>query len=156
MMQTITLLFTVTSLLLTTNVNAGHHNKPGHSNKPYQQRGAVFYQEMLASVGLSEAQQQQLQQLLIEHRANKPDGKPANKERNALRALVQADHFDDVAVTEQVQQRQQQQVLQRVAQLKLRHQVYQLLSPEQREQLAVQQQQRKQNRQQKRTVASNQ
>ncbi|WP_213996219.1 periplasmic heavy metal sensor [Arsukibacterium sp.] len=144
-MKAITLLLTLAGLLIVTgSVNAGHHSKPEQTDKSYKmQRGGLSYQKMLAGVDLTAAQQQQLQQLLQEHKASRPDREQAVKARGALRQLIEADYFDEVAVTELLQQQQQQQLAQRVARLKLRHQLYQLLSPEQRQQLAEKHQQRK-------------
>jgi len=157
MMKTLTLLFTAASLMLfTSGVTAGHHNKSDQANKPHQmQRGATSYKKMLEGIELSSEQKQQFQQLMAEHRANKPQRERGQKARGAMRELMQADHFDDVAVTALLQQQQEQRLAQRVARLKLRHQVYQILSPEQREQLTANQQQRKHNWQQNRKGANN-
>lgn len=156
-MKAITILFTSASLLLfTTGVSAGHHNNFDHANKSHQvQRGAASYEKMLEGIDLSSEQQQKLQHLLAEHRANKPQRERGQKDRLAMRELMQADYFDDVAVTALLQQQQSQRLTQHVTQLKLRHQVYQLLNPEQREQLTANQQQRKHNWQQKRKALNN-
>ena len=86
------------------------------------------------------------------HRADKPERQRDNSQRDAMRQLLQADYFDEVAVTALLQQHQQQRLATRVAQLKLRHQIEQLLTPEQRQQLAGKLQQRKQHGQQNRNM----
>lgn len=156
MMKAITLILTAASLLLATNsVTAGHHNKPGQAGKSYEmQHGGFPFQKMLAGVELTSAQQQQLRQLLQEHKASKSDLERGATDRGALRQLVQAEYFDEQAVTELLQLQQPQRLTQRVAQLKLRHQVYQLLTPEQRQQLADKHQQRKQKLQQRKAQQS--
>ncbi|SNY57444.1 protein CpxP [Arsukibacterium tuosuense] len=156
MMKAITLMLTAASLLLVTHsATAGHHNKPEQADKSYKmQRGSFSYQKMLADVELTTAQQQQLQQLMAEHRSDKPKRERDNSERGAMRQLLQADYFDEVAVTELLQQQQQKRLAQRVAQLKLRHQVNQLLTPDQRQQLADKHQQRKRQWQQRKPEQS--
>lgn len=157
-MKAITLMLTVASLLLvTSSATAGHHNKPEQADKSYKtQRDGFSYQKMLADVELTTAQQQQLQQLFADHRSDKPKQARDNSERGAMRQLLQAEYFDEVAVTELLQQQQQKRLAQRVARLKLRHQVYQLLTPEQREQLTNKQHQRKQHWQHKRKMQETQ
>ena len=154
MMKAITLMLTVASLLLVTNsATAGHHSKPEQAGKSYEMQHRGFsFEKMLAGVELTSAQQQQLRQLLQEHKASKPER--GINERGALRQLVQADYFDEQAVTELLQKQQQQRLTQRVAQLKLRHQVYQLLTPEQRQQLTDVHKQRRQKLQQRKAQQS--
>ncbi|MBV2130089.1 Spy/CpxP family protein refolding chaperone [Arsukibacterium indicum] len=154
MMKAITLMVTFISLfLVTTTASAGYHNKPEQPDKSHKmQRGGFNYQKMLAGLDLTASQQQQLRQLVKDHKANRPERKRGDGTQHALRELVTADYFDDAAATELLQQQEQQRVERRLAQLKLRHQVYQMLTPEQRQQLASEQQQRKLNWQQKRNL----
>tara|TARA_Y100001951_G_C11105571_1_gene164516 strand:- start:42 stop:515 length:474 start_codon:yes stop_codon:yes gene_type:complete len=153
-MKATTLIVIATSLLLATSpVTAWHHSKPEQADKSYKSARTGFsYQKMLASIELTPEQQQQLKQLMKEHRTDKPKRQRENSERDEMRQLLQADYFDEVAVTALLQQHQQQRLATRVAQLKLRHQIQQLLTPEQRQQLAEKQQQRKQNWQQNRKM----
>lgn len=158
MMKAITLLSAVAGLLFATaHANAGHHSKPEQADKSYKmQRGSFSYQKMLAGLELTASQQQQLQLLMKEHKASKPERAGSAEIRIALRQLVRADYFDETAATELLQQQQQQRLQQRLAQLQLRHQVYQLLTPEQRQQLVSEQQQRKLNWRQKHKMAADQ
>jgi len=158
MMKATTLLLAIAGLLFATaDANAGHHSKPEQADKPYKmQRGSFSYQKMLAGLELTASQQQQLRQLIKEHRASTPERGDSAKTRSALRQLVQADYFDETAAAGLLQQQQQQRLQQQLAQLQLRHQVYQLLTPEQRQHVASVQQQRKHSRQQKHKMHADQ
>ena len=133
MMKAITLMLTVAGMLLVThNANAGQHSKFAQADKSYP-----------------------LHQLLADHRANKPERAQASGKRGELRQLIQADYFDETAVSELLQQQHQQRMTRQLAQLKLRHQVYQLLTPEQREKMLNKQKQRHQKRQQQQQTDAN-
>tara|TARA_R110002126_G_scaffold172606_7_gene321365 strand:+ start:823 stop:1299 length:477 start_codon:yes stop_codon:yes gene_type:complete len=157
MMKAITLMLTVAGMLLVThNANAGQHSKFAQADKSYpSKRSGHSYQKMLAGVELSAEQRQQLHQLLADHRANKPERAQASGKRGELRQLIQADYFDETAVSELLQQQHQQRMTRQLAQLKLRHQVYQLLTPEQREKMLNKQKQRHQKRQQQQQTDAN-
>ncbi|MDX1676668.1 Spy/CpxP family protein refolding chaperone [Arsukibacterium sp.] len=156
MMKAITLMLATAGLLLAT-ANAGHHSKAEQADQPYKmQQGRSSYQKMLAGLELNRSQQQQLRQLLKAHKVSKPERADREQMRGTLRQLIQADYFDEAAVTGVLQKQQQQQMEYRLARLKLRHQVYQLLTPEQRQQLATWQQKRKLNWQQKPKMHSEQ
>ncbi|MDX3773209.1 Spy/CpxP family protein refolding chaperone [Chromatiaceae bacterium AAb-1] len=102
-------------------------------------RGDIF-----RGIELTDAQKQQVRQIL---EAEKPE-REARKDRfgkhQALQALVNADYFDETAVRQALEAEQSQQLEQRVAKLKVRHQLYQVLTPEQKTQLAQQKTERQQ------------
>ncbi|WP_372626632.1 Spy/CpxP family protein refolding chaperone [Arsukibacterium sp.] len=154
MMKATTLIVIATSLILANSpVSAGHHSKPEQADKSYTSaRPGFSYQKMLAGIELTPEQQQQLQQLIKVHRTDTPKRPRDNSQRDAMRQLIQADYFDEMAVTTLLQQHQQQRLVTRVAQLKLRHQIEQLLTPEQRQQLAGKLHQRKQHAQHNRNM----
>lgn len=57
--------------------------------------------------------------------------------RKALNALMQANHFDEVAIQQLLEQQQPVQLQRRLNALKLRHQISQVLTEEQRQHLQV-------------------
>ena len=129
---------------------AHQHNDDGkrqQRNSPHTQLHAM--QRMLGSLDLTESQQAQIKQLL-EHYRTQQKALPRDKAvRQQLQQLVAADSFDEAAARQLLQQQQQQTVEQRLTGLKLKHDILQLLSEEQRQQLADKQQKWQQKRQQR-------
>lgn len=87
---------------------------------------------------LSEEQKLQLQALRREHRLQVGDRAGQREQQQQLQQLVQADTFDATAARLLLEQSQQQQLDRQLAKLEFRHQLWQLLTPEQREQLQQQ------------------
>ncbi|SEA05286.1 Spy/CpxP family protein refolding chaperone [Alkalimonas amylolytica] len=85
-------------------------------------------------LALSDEQTQQLQALRQAQRAQHGDRAEQRAQRQQLQQLVQADNFDATAARLLLEQRQQQQLEHQLAMLEFRHQLWQLLTPEQREQ----------------------
>lgn len=83
-------------------------------------------------LNLTEAQKQQLRALRREHRAEAGTRAGQRAQHQQLRQLVQADSFDATAARLLLEQRQQAQLEQQLARLTFRHQVWQLLTDEQR------------------------
>ena len=129
---------------------AHQHNDEGKAPQrhlPHSQLHAM--QRMLGSLDLTERQQAQIKQLVEQHRTQQK-ALPRDKAiRQQLQQLVAADSFDEVAARQLLQQQQQQTVEQRLAGLKLKHEILQLLSEEQRQELAEKQQKWQQKRQQR-------
>jgi protein CpxP len=117
------------------------------------QHGQIWQQ-----LDLSDQQRQQIRELMQAHRAAKPAA-----QGDAMQALLEAPQFDEQAARDLLAQRAAQREQRQLAGLKLQHEIRQLLTGEQREQLQQLQQQRhnkrhdkaRQHRQaQKRTTAS--
>ncbi|MCC5825180.1 Spy/CpxP family protein refolding chaperone [Alkalimonas sp.] len=88
----------------------------------------------LRQLALSDAQKQQLQAMRQEQRAQYGDRAEQRQQRQQLQQLVQADSFDATAARLLLEQHQQQQLERQLAMLEFRHQFWQQLTPEQREQ----------------------
>lgn len=113
------------------------------SNIQYKQHSRIHspqhrFMRMFKSVDLTDEQQQQMQLLIQQHKADR-NSQSASKQqysdtKAAISQLMQADHFDQAQAEQLIQQRQvQQRQLQR---LKLQYDLLQVLTPEQRQQLA--------------------
>lgn len=98
----------------------------------------------LARLDLTDSQQQQINQLIQQHhseRGNNADGGIADSKaeyrasHQQLKALMAADQFDEVAARQLLAQRQQAKLEQQLTGMKLRHNIMQLLTEEQRQQL---------------------
>lgn len=101
-------------------------------------------QRALARLDLTDSQQQQINQLMQQHRnerASKADGGKADSKaeyrasHQQLKALMAAAQFDEVAARQLLEQRQQAGLERQLAGMKLRHDIMQLLTQEQRQQL---------------------
>ena len=110
----------------------------------------------LARLDLTDSQQQQINQLMQQHRnarASKADAGKADSKaeyrasHQQLKALMAADQFDEVAARQLFEQRQQAKLERKLAGMKLRHDIMQLLTEEQRQQLQQMQLQRRHNQQ---------
>ena len=104
-------------------------------------------------LALTDEQKQQLQALRQAQRAQHGDRAEQRAQRQQLQQLVQADSFDATAARLLLEQRQQQQLERQLAMLEFRHQFWQLLTAEQREQLQQRSEQRPYQRSQRRTNA---
>lgn len=106
-------------------------------------------QRALASLDLTDSQQAQIKQLMQQHRTQQKAIARDSDARQQLRGLMAADSFDEVAARQVLEQQQQQKVERQLAGLKLKHDILQLLTAEQRQQLAEKQQKWQQKRQQR-------
>jgi periplasmic protein CpxP/Spy len=95
----------------------------------------VPMQRMLAGLELTVSQREDIKQLVQQHRAEHPQQRMDKASRAQMHALLTAEQFDELAVRQLLQQQQQQRIDQRFLALKLQHQVLQVLTPEQRDQL---------------------
>ena len=97
-----------------------------------EERASTF---MFNGITLNEKQRQQLRDLMATQRHYHIDNTGLVQEREALHKLIIADSFDDKAVREQLEQRLQKELNQRVEMARIHHELYQLLTPEQKTQL---------------------
>lgn len=95
---------------------------------------------MFDGVSLTEQQRQQMRDLMRQARYDLPGVTVAEME--AMHKLVTADKFDETAVYDQAQKMAQQQVKCQVEMARVRNQMYNLLTPEQKRILDQKHQQR--------------
>lgn len=126
----------------------GHHAKDARHNRQH----GFGLKRALARLDLTDSQQQQINQLIQQHRnerASKADGGKADSKaeirasQQQLKALMAAAQFDEVAARQLLEQRQQAKLERQLAGMKLRHDIMQLLTEEQRQQLQQMQLQRR-------------
>jgi len=122
-------------------VLAHEHEVERHQGKS---RSPVMH--MLKGLELSDSQQQQIQRLVQQQRDNTEPRKERKDEMAKMQALVQAEQFDEAAVRALLQQHQQQRLENKLAMLKLQHDIRQLLTAEQREELDKQRERRREKR----------
>ncbi|MNG64328.1 Periplasmic protein CpxP precursor [compost metagenome] len=97
---------------------------------------------MFDGVSLTEQQRQQMRDLMRQARHDLPGVNVAEME--AMHKLVTADKFDEAAVYAQAEQMAQQQVKRQVEMARVRNQMYNLLTPQQKSVLDQKHQQRMQ------------
>ena len=112
---------------------AHEHKVAGHKHDLHMQHAPM--KRMLAGLVLTDSQLQQIKQLMQQHRSEQKMARPDKAERQQMRDLMAADTFDEVTARLLIEKRQQQAVDNRLAAMKLQHQVLQLLTDEQRQQL---------------------
>lgn len=114
--------------------------KPGMGHRG----GADHWGRALQSLELTEEQQTQIDALLAQAREQK------QQQRDAMRAqqetFMSNPEFDPQTAQQLQTQRQQQREANQLAQMELQHQVYQILTPEQRTELQEMKEQRRQNK----------
>lgn len=129
-MKVKTILVSITSgLLLISSLNPALAGDKGE----WRQNMTGAWQQL----DLTDQQRQQIRELMQAHRAAKPTA-----QREAMQALLDAPQFDEQAARDLLAQRAAQREQRQLAGLKLQHEIRQLLTSEQREQLQQLQQQR--------------
>lgn len=91
--------------------------------------------DIFRGIELTAEQKQQIKQILDANKPEREDRRAWAEKHHALEKLVQADFFDETAVRQALEAEQSQQLEQRIAQLQVRHQLYQVLTAEQKAQL---------------------
>ncbi|MEY0838144.1 Spy/CpxP family protein refolding chaperone [Providencia alcalifaciens] len=112
----------------------------GHAVVPFQHHEMFSSEErastfMFNGITLNEKQRQQLRDLMATQRHYHVDNTASIREREALHKLIIADSFDGKAVREQLEKRMQRELEQRVEMARIHHELYQLLTPEQKAEL---------------------
>lgn len=97
-----------------------------------EERTSTF---MFNGITLNEKQRQQLRDLMATQRRYQFDNPVSVQEREALHSLITADDFDEQAVRAQLEKSLQKELTQRVEMARIHHELYQLLTPEQKAQL---------------------
>lgn len=101
------------------------------------QRGNMMGREgspMFNGIKLTEQQRTQMRDLMRQHHQDRDNGK-FRQHRESMHKLVTADKFDEAAVRAQIQDMDKQSTERQVEMAKIHHQMYQLLTPEQKTQL---------------------
>lgn len=97
-------------------------------------RGAGI-ERQLKGLDLTDAQRQQIEALTSAFRAKRPEAAEQQRFATELAAIVRADHFDEVAARQLLEQQQGVMVTQGLARLKLQHDIRNILTLEQKEKL---------------------
>lgn len=135
-MKVKTILVSITSgLLLISSLNPALAGDKGEWRQ--KMTGAGQHGQLWQQLDLTDQQRQQIRELMQAHRAAKPTA-----QREAMQALLDAPQFDEQAARDILAQRAAQREQRQLAGLKLQHEIRQLLTSEQREQLQQLQQQR--------------
>ncbi|MGP9800167.1 Spy/CpxP family protein refolding chaperone [Rheinheimera sp. NSM] len=137
----------LTAASLTGIAVAHEHKAAGYEHGRHMQHAPV--KRMLAGLELTDSQREQLKQLMQQHRSGQKASRPDKAERRQMRDLLAADTFDEVAARQLLEKQQQQAIDKRLAAMKLQHQVLQLLTDEQRQQLNEKRQKWQQKKQQR-------
>ncbi|MCQ8895301.1 Spy/CpxP family protein refolding chaperone [Limnobacter humi] len=100
---------------------------------------------MLKKLNLTPEQDTQVKQILDKQHARMEGRREAHKAHHAeMRALVESDTFDQAKATRLIQQQQQQELNDRLAMLQTQHDIYKVLTPEQRSKLKALEERREQ------------
>jgi protein CpxP len=135
-MKVKTILVSITSgLLLISSLNPALAGDKGEWRQ--KMAGAGQHGQLWQQLNLTDQQRQQIRELMQAHRAAKPTA-----QHEAMQALLDAPQFDEQAARDLLAQRAAQREQRQLAGLKLQHEIRQLLTSEQREQLQQLQQQR--------------
>jgi periplasmic protein CpxP/Spy len=103
-------------------------------------KGGRGHNNMFDGVNLTEQQRQQMRDLMRQSRDSQPRLDIGDSE--AMHKLVTADKFDEAAVRAQAEKMSQHQIDRQVEMAKVRHQMFNLLTPEQKAVLNQKHQQR--------------
>lgn len=125
---------------------AHEHKAAGYEHGRHMQHAPM--KRMLAGLELTDSQREQIKQLMQQHRSEQKTARPDKAERQQMRDLLAADTFDETAAR-LLLEKQQQAVDRRLAAMKLQHQVLQVLTDEQRQQLNEKRQKWQQKKQQR-------
>ncbi len=124
-------------------------HKPGgsHGEKQPQRSPAAMLKRQLAKLDLSAEQKQAIATAMAEHRANRPDAAERQAAQQAWQALMAAPEFDAETAKVLLAERREQQQARQLHALQLRHQIMQILTQEQRQQLELQREAQREKRQ---------
>jgi periplasmic protein CpxP/Spy len=118
---------------------AGHHEEGGkkqHSEmRHHHKHGGMG---MLKQLDLTEAQQAQVQQIMQKQRTEmKAAMKDRRAHRDEMKSLVEQDTFDAAKAERLIVQQQEQERATKLSMLRTQHEIYKVLTPEQREKAKV-------------------
>jgi periplasmic protein CpxP/Spy len=110
------------------------HGHEGHGP------AAGMHLKALKGLDLTDAQKEQIKALTAQHRASMPKRDEVKLEMEQLKALVQADTFDEAAVRALLESKQKDKLDHEVARAKLQFEINKVLTVEQKAKLAERQQ----------------
>lgn len=131
-MRNVTAAVMASTLLLTTLSGQAAPVTPGDKSHPAEKiiQRDIFQHHMFDGISLTEQQRQQMRDLMQLARHNQS---PASlREMETMHRLVTSDKFDEKAVRIQAEKMAQEQVARQVEMAKVRNQLFQLLTAEQR------------------------
>lgn len=123
-------LVAATSLTAIAGQDRGHHGP---------MPGAMM---QLKGLALTDAQKEQVKTLMEQARASMPAKADMQAQHEQLKTLIQAENFDEAAVRTVLQSQQSQRLEAEVSRSRLQHDIYQLLTAEQKAKLAEREQKR--------------
>lgn len=124
----------ITVSSLSGSVMAHEHKASRHDRGHHEHHQPM--KRMLAGLDLTDSQREQIKLLMKQQREAIKSEKRDSAVHLQMQALLMAEQFDEVAAKQLLEQQQQQAVEKRLMMLKLQHQVLQILTEEQRQQLA--------------------
>lgn len=105
---------------------------PGESREHHPRGHYLLHERVAGKLDLSDEQRASIRQLVEDHRAEYAPNREARADHKAVyKALLDAPEFDEAAARELLEAKTEQ----RLAHLKLQHQIRQVLTDEQRRQL---------------------
>lgn len=113
-----------------TKVTEGYH---GDGKMMMNKKGDRGHHNMFDGINLTEQQRQQMRDLMRQSHQSQP--RLDLEDREAMHKLITADKFDEAAVRAQAEKMSQNQIERHVEMAKVRNQMYNLLTPEQKEAL---------------------
>ena len=130
---------TAMAMALPMSVYASHHDegdsKPHSEMRHHHKHGGMG---MLKQLDLTEAQQAQVKQIMEKQKA---DMKTAMRDRRAhreeMKSIVEQDTFDAAKAERLIAQQQHEERATKLAMLRTQHEIYKILTPEQREKAKV-------------------
>ncbi|MFC4655436.1 Spy/CpxP family protein refolding chaperone [Rheinheimera marina] len=123
-------LVAATSLTAIAGQDRGHHGP---------MPGAMM---QLKGLDLTDTQKEQVKTLMEQARASMPAKADMQAQHEQLKTLIQAENFDEAAVRTVLQSQQSQRLEAEVSRSRLQHDIYQLLTAEQKAKLAEREQKR--------------
>lgn len=131
----IALLFS--GLLAATSISSFAGPERGHQGHG---PSAGLHMKALKGLDLTDVQKEQIKTLMEQHRATMPKRDEVKPEMDQLKALVQADSFDEAAVRALLESKQKDKLDHEVARAKLQFEINKVLTVEQKAKLAERQQ----------------
>ncbi len=125
---------TAMAMALPMSAYAGHHGD-GHNQGQSEMRGH-HHQGMglLKQLDLTEEQQAKVKDIMSQQKNNMKQAMGDRREhRDDMRGLVESDAFDAQKARALIAEQQAQELEMKLAMLKAQHEIYKLLTPEQRE-----------------------
>lgn len=128
------------ALAIPLTVYAGHHNEEGGKKQHSEMRHHYKHGGMgvLKKLDLTEAQQTQVNEIMSKQRTEmKAAMGDRRAHRDEMKTLVEQDTFDAAKADQLIAQQQEKERAVKVNMLRTQHEIYKVLTPEQREKAKV-------------------